>query len=156
MCKKLIYLCSFVLVLSLASSASADLVARWKFDEGSGDTAFDSSGNNYHVTLVNNPEWVPGKVGSFALNLDAGGYGGIQGLFYQGSGIPEVSVCAWIRTSSTSGQFIASFDRNEYWRLAIGSTNAAVSAGQVGWHVQTDAGQLDYGSVWNRNDLHRR
>jgi len=139
-------------VLGLVSSASAELVAHWKFDEGSGDTAFDSSGNNYHATLVNNPEWVPGKIGSFALNLDAGGYGGIQGLFYQGSGFPEVSVCAWIRTSSASGQFIASFDRNEYWRLAIGSTNAAVSAGQVGWHVQTDAGMLDYGSVRRVDD----
>jgi hypothetical protein len=152
MCKKLIYLMFFVLVLGLVSSASAELVAHWKFDEGSGDTAFDSSDNNYHAILVNNPEWVPGKIGSFALNLDAGGYGGIQGLFYQGSGFPEVSVCAWIRTSSASGQFIASFDRNEYWRLAIGSTNAAVSAGQVGWHVQTDAGTLDYGSVRRVDD----
>ncbi len=152
MSKKLIYFTSFILVLGLVSSASAELVAHWKFDEGSGDTAFDSSGNNYHATLVNNPEWVPGKIGSFALNLDAGGYGGIQGLFYQGSGFPEVSVCAWIRTSSASGQFIASFDRNEYWRLAIGSTNAAVSAGQVGWHVQTDAGMLDYGSVRRVDD----
>ncbi|MHC4595445.1 MAG: LamG-like jellyroll fold domain-containing protein [Planctomycetota bacterium] len=152
MCKKLIYLCSFVLVLSIASSTSADLVAHWKFDEGSGDTAFDSSGNNYHVILVNNPVWVPGKVGSFALNLDAGGYGGIKGLFYQGSGFPGVSVCAWIRTNSATGQFIASFDRNEYWRLAIGSTNAAVSAGQVGWHLQTDAGVIDYGSVRRVDD----
>ncbi len=144
MCKKLIYLCSFVLLLSLASSTSADLVARWKFDEGSGDIAFDSSGNNFHAILVNNPEWVPGKVGSFALNLDAGGYGGIQGLFYQGSDFAEVSVCAWIRTSSTSGQFIASFDRNEYWRLAIATSVA--TAGQVGWHVRSDAGQIDYAS----------
>ena len=91
MCKKLIYFTSFILVLGLVSSATAELVAHWKFDEGSGDIAFDSSGNDYHATLVNNPEWVPGKIGGFALNLDAGGYGGIQGLFYEGSGFPEVT-----------------------------------------------------------------
>jgi hypothetical protein len=145
MCKKLFYPISLVLVLGMVSSASADLVAHWKFDEGSGDTAFDSSGNEYHATLVDNPVWVPGRLGG-AINLEGGGYGGILGLFYEGSGIPEVSVCAWIRTSSAGAQFVASFDRNEYWRLAVGSTNSNVSAGQVGWHVITDAGQIDYGS----------
>jgi hypothetical protein len=49
MSKKLIYFTSFIFVLGLVSSASAELVAHWKFDEGSGDIAFDSSGNNYHA-----------------------------------------------------------------------------------------------------------
>jgi hypothetical protein len=152
MFKKLICLISLFLVLGFTKSASAELVAHWNFDEGSGDTAFDSSGNNYHATLVNNPVWIEGHNSPSALNLDAGGYGGIQGLFYEGSDFPEVTVCAWIRTSSAGDQFIASFDRNEYWRFAIGSTNSAISAGQVGWHVQTDAGQIDYGSDTLVND----
>ena len=145
MCKRLICLASCILVLGLAGSTSADLVAHWTFDEGSGDTAFDSSGNEYHATLVGDPAWVPGWLGG-AINLENGGYGGILGLFYEASGIPEVTVCAWVRTSSSGAQFVASFDRNEYWRLAVGSTNSNVSPGQVGWHVQTDAGMLDYGS----------
>ncbi len=33
------------------------LVGYWKFDEGSGTTAYDSSGNNNNGTLVNNPLW---------------------------------------------------------------------------------------------------
>ncbi|UCC97845.1 MAG: discoidin domain-containing protein [Phycisphaerales bacterium] len=150
MCKELICVASLVVVLSLAGSTSADLVAHWKFDDGSGTTAVDSSGNGYHAILVDNPEWVPGKIGPFALNLEAGGYGGIRGMFYQSSGIPEVTVCAWIRTSSGSGQFIASFDRNEYWRLALSTESAAT--GQVGWHVRTDAGQSDYASGAPLND----
>ncbi|MCH8218218.1 MAG: LamG domain-containing protein [Planctomycetes bacterium] len=137
---------SIAMILAMfTGSARADLVAHWKFDEGSGDMAFDSSGNDYHAILVNNPEWVPGKIGAGALNMDAGGFGGIQGLFYQGSGFPELSVLAWIRTSSAAPQFIASFDRNEYWRFAIGSTNASVGAGLVGWHVQA-GGVIDYAS----------
>ncbi len=37
------------------------LVAYWKFDEGSGTTASDSSGNGNNGILVNNPTWVAGK-----------------------------------------------------------------------------------------------
>jgi len=32
----------------------------WKLDEGSGDTAYDSSGNNNHGSLVNDPVWFIG------------------------------------------------------------------------------------------------
>ena len=46
MSKKLIYLVSFVFVLSLTlmGTARAELVAWWRFDEGSGTQALDSSG----------------------------------------------------------------------------------------------------------------
>ena len=65
MSKKLICLVSFVSVLGLAltSTASADLVAHWKFDEGAGTTAFDSSVNGNDGTLEGNPQWVAGKLG---------------------------------------------------------------------------------------------
>ncbi len=53
MCRKSIYLVSFVLVLglvltSVAGAADPDLIGWWPLNEGSGDTAFDlsSSGNN--------------------------------------------------------------------------------------------------------------
>ena len=45
MYRKLTYLISFVLLLVLVSNVSAELVAHWTFDEGSGDIAYDSSGN---------------------------------------------------------------------------------------------------------------
>lgn len=38
------------------------LVALWKFDEGFGTTARDSSPNNRHGTLVNGPGWTPSPV----------------------------------------------------------------------------------------------
>ncbi|NJO64376.1 MAG: hypothetical protein HC836_41270, partial [Richelia sp. RM2_1_2] len=34
------------------------LLARWSFDETSGTTAFDSSGNGRNLTLVNGPIFV--------------------------------------------------------------------------------------------------
>ncbi|HCO94455.1 MAG TPA: hypothetical protein DIU00_10975 [Phycisphaerales bacterium] len=54
MCRKSIYLISLVFVLDLAltSTARADLIGWWRFDEGSGTTAYDSSGNGNDGTLV--------------------------------------------------------------------------------------------------------
>jgi len=49
MCKRLFFLISIILVLGLIGNASADLVARWTFDD---ETANDSSGNSHHGTLV--------------------------------------------------------------------------------------------------------
>ena len=45
------------------------LVGWWKFDEGSGTTAMDSSGNDNTGTLTNGPVWVDGQRGK-ALSFD--------------------------------------------------------------------------------------
>lgn len=50
----------------------AGLVGNWKFDEGSGSFAADSSGFGNHGTLVN-AGWIGGKSGS-AANLNGSGY----------------------------------------------------------------------------------
>ena len=71
MCRKSSYLVCFVLVLGLVlmSTAEADLVGWWKFDEGSGNTASDASGNGNNGTLQGGPTWVVGRIGG-ALRLD--------------------------------------------------------------------------------------
>jgi len=63
MCKKMIYLISFVLLLGLISDASAELVAHWKLDEGSGTTVVDATGNGHDGTLEGDPQWVAGYFG---------------------------------------------------------------------------------------------
>ena len=63
MCKKLICLFCFVLVLGLISDASAELVGHWTFDEGSGETAYDSSGKGNDGTLGGNAAWDEGVYG---------------------------------------------------------------------------------------------
>ncbi|HUU16613.1 MAG TPA: hypothetical protein VMW72_05645, partial [Sedimentisphaerales bacterium] len=68
MCRKLMYLVSFILVLglvltSVAKAADPDLAAYWKFDDGSGTTALDSSGNGNDGVFVGDPKWVPGRLG---------------------------------------------------------------------------------------------
>ena len=69
MCRKLVCLASIALVFGVVSSASAELVGYWRFDEGSGTTAADSSGNGGDGTFQGSPQWVPGRSGS-ALEFD--------------------------------------------------------------------------------------
>ena len=66
MCKRLTYvvLAVFCLALVSASAARADLIGWWRFEEGSGDTAHDSSGNGHDGTLLGTPDWGTGPVGS--------------------------------------------------------------------------------------------
>jgi hypothetical protein len=73
MSKKMIYLIPFVLVLGLAMSAAegadASLVGYWRFEEGSGTTAYDSSGYGRDGTLVGGATWAEGRYGG-GIELD--------------------------------------------------------------------------------------
>ena len=65
MCRRLIYLISFVLLLSftLTGTTKAELVGWWKFDEGSGNTAMDFSGNGFDILLPDTTTWEDGLFG---------------------------------------------------------------------------------------------
>ncbi|MCH7919408.1 MAG: LamG domain-containing protein, partial [Planctomycetes bacterium] len=106
MCRRLICLISIVMMLDLvltngASAADPSLICWWKFDDGSGDTAKDSSGNGNDGTLMGNPQWVPGKLGgalafggdgSHVVDNDAGGYL---------NGLSDLTVSVWIKSNQT-------------------------------------------------------
>ena len=70
-----LFSCCFALfVFSFALTAHAQdittgLIGHWKFDEISGTTATDSSGNNNNGTLTNGPTWTTGKINN-ALSFD--------------------------------------------------------------------------------------
>jgi hypothetical protein len=56
--------------LPLLPPPNAGLIGYWPFDEGSGGSAADLSGNNHNGILANGPVWTAGKVGA-ALRFDA-------------------------------------------------------------------------------------
>ncbi|HUU16842.1 MAG TPA: LamG domain-containing protein [Sedimentisphaerales bacterium] len=103
MCKKLIYLMSFGLVLGMVSSASADLVAHWKLDDEGTSTVIDSSGYGHDGTLVGDTHFVPGLFDE-ALELDGDGdyvvIDGYTGIVGDGTNTPAFSITAWIKTNS--------------------------------------------------------
>jgi len=110
MCKKLIDLISFVLVLclvltSVAKAADPDLAAYWKFDETSGTTAFDSTGNGNDGIFVGDPKWVPGRLGG-ALEFDGDDYlncGNGPSLQIQ----DEITIAFWFKVDAFSNTWEA-------------------------------------------------
>jgi hypothetical protein len=83
------------------------------------------------------------------LDDDYQQYMAIRNLHYEDSGLEECTVTAWIKTGSGDNQVIASFDRNEYWRLEV--NGPAAGFGQVGWGPTTSTGAVLVSSV-NRVD----
>jgi hypothetical protein len=99
MCKKLTYSFSLFLILSVAGSASAALVAHWTLDQGSGTTAGDVTGNGNDGTLRGDPKWAVGQIGG-ALELDGNG----DYVECGNSGIlnitEQVTLAAWVKPDS--------------------------------------------------------
>ncbi len=70
MLKKLICMILFSLLLTTAAFAQdAGMVGWWKFDDGSGSTAADSSDNGYDSEVFGDAQWIEGVVNG-ALDLD--------------------------------------------------------------------------------------
>jgi len=93
MCRKLIFLVSFVLVLGIADNVSAGLVAHWPLDEGSGTVAMDMSGNGHDGTIGGTANWVAGQTG-LALDFDGSStYIDMDDLVVEGTW----SLAMWIR-----------------------------------------------------------
>ena len=130
-----------VIIIQMAISSSpfkslSSPIAYWKFDEKTGTTASDSSGNS-NDGLISGATWTPGKIGN-ALSFD-----GINGYVNAGNGSSlningnEISIEAWIYPRSLSESYIVSkfngdtvtsgynlliTQSNIYFRLGSGTT----------------------------------
>ncbi|USK36692.1 metallophosphoesterase (plasmid) [Bacillus sp. F19] len=118
---------SVPLTTSISVSArAAELVAHWKFDEGSGTTVGDSSGNGNTGTLVNNPTWTDsGKDGALAFS------GGSRAEFNSSATLNKTgdeSVSLWFKTSQPATSTTSIFRNNNRFtalQLAGGQARAA-------------------------------
>jgi hypothetical protein len=97
MCKTSVRLLSCLLVLSVVGVTLGDLVGQWKFDEGSGNTANDSSGNGHHGKILGTPDWVSGPTGlGGALLFTPGVCVGVDcGVFDPTKGTGKFTVALW-------------------------------------------------------------
>jgi hypothetical protein len=92
-----VFLCSY----NFAFDATG-LVAYWNFDEGQGDTAFDSASSN-DATLVNGPGWTTGQIGQ-ALDFDGmNDYIIIPDSDTLSLGNKIYTISAWINPRTLSG-----------------------------------------------------
>ena len=105
MCRRSICLASLALVLGfiLTSTTQAENIGWWKFDEGSGNTAYDSSGNDHHADVLGTPEWVaslPGLGGALDFTNTRGAN---AGNFDPTGGMGVFTIAFWCRWDGTGG-----------------------------------------------------
>jgi len=148
MCRRLIYSVSFVLVLGLvlmgvAKAADPDLAAHWKFDEGSGTTAHDATGNGNDGTFVGDPQWVPGKLGG-ALEFNGDDYlncGNGPSLQIQ----DEITITFWFQVEAFSNSWEAFLAKSDsaYRASRSATTGNATHMGASGSSVGGGNGWFD-------------
>ncbi len=104
MSKKLIYLVSFVLVLSLVltSAVKADLIGWWRFN----DDFLDSSGLGNDGIPKGNPTFVEGYRRGFGLELDGNDYVVIDAVGDDFTDT-DVTLSAWVKTSDSSADWFS-------------------------------------------------
>jgi hypothetical protein len=79
------------------------LVSHWKFDEGEGSTAYDSTGDN-HGTIYGT-QWTTGMLlGALDFNglddyVDAGDSSDLEGM----DGMDNLTICAWLKPQQNPG-----------------------------------------------------
>jgi len=103
------------------------LKGSWHFDEGSGTTAYDSSGNEHPATLYNGVSWETGKFG-YALKFDGSDdYVDISSTLLSNS---EKTISFWVKIDDVSqdDQFLISFykDGNNRFHIQYDTSNSAV------------------------------
>jgi hypothetical protein len=118
MCKNSIYLFYFALLfcLLLPNSTNAKLVGWWRFNEGSGNTCTDSSGNGHDGTIVGTPQWGTGPEGfGPALVFSPDVCQGVDcGVFDPTDGTGQFSLTLWAYWNGT-GTFQHFFTKSNGW-----------------------------------------
>ncbi|USK36723.1 metallophosphoesterase (plasmid) [Bacillus sp. F19] len=125
----------------------AEIVAHWKFDEGSGTTVGDSSGNGNTGTLVNNPTWTDsGKGGALAFS------GGSRAEFNSSTTLNKTgdeSVSLWFKTSQPATGTTSIFRHsNRFTALQLTSGGQA----RVAYWPNASAGYTALAFPWTYND----
>ena len=149
MCKRLACLTSFLVMLALTRNASADLVAHWKLDEGSGNTVYDSSTSGNDGTFKGDPQWVAGYYGG-ALefdgtddNIDCGNDDSLNIT-------DEITLSAWINMAQrpdVDNWFTIPWKEDAYSMYLYGADNAVTTLAADFW---LDTGRAD---IWNGPDI---
>ena len=128
---------SSVVSITVNLPASSEPVAHWRFDEGSGLTATDSSANGNNGTLRNGATWGAGQIlGSLSLDGQDDRVDVASSSTFNISG--DISIAAWIKRakitavdnfdSYSTGSALGSLNRGSGWS---GSWTADISGKTV-------------------------
>jgi N-acetylneuraminic acid mutarotase len=126
------------------------LVGWWKFDEGSGTVAYDSSGNGHDGNLTNGPTWAAGKIGG-ALSFDGVNDHVDLGELDFFKHREVLSISCWIKFDSLNNSYNEIITHEDVNALAITSSrkvhfNSGGGAGN--WDVGINSSTALEGNQW--------
>lgn len=136
------------LSLLLPQIAHADITSNlklwWRFDEGSGTSAADSSASALTGALQNTPTWATGKIGPYSLSFD-----GVNKYVKTSSATTFItaidqphSYFAWVNpTVNNVFQSIINF--GEFDDVSRGSALSITSGGKLSWTIAGAADTVD-------------
>jgi regulation of enolase protein 1 (concanavalin A-like superfamily) len=140
MCEKVVHrLCYILLLVGLAGSTLADMVAYYPMDEGSGSAVKDASAKGHDATITGAVNWVQSRPDlDFALDFPgtSGNYVG-AGTWDPSESTGQVSVAAWIKwagaNASNTYQGIVTKCDGVFvairWQLTLSNTDGSVGFG---------------------------
>ena len=155
MYRRMIFLIPLVLLLSMAGSASADLVAHWAFDEGSGTVAHDASGKGHDGSFEGSPKWTSPGWNDIGWCLQFGGDGDrvtVEPFDLTGSGI---TLAAWINVTSfqDDARLISKSEGSgtpdHYWAMILSGSGE----NNLEFRLRTDTGATTRASAPDTEDL---
>ncbi|MFX1501579.1 MAG: LamG-like jellyroll fold domain-containing protein [Promethearchaeota archaeon] len=138
-----------------------DGIARWEFEEGSGNMVHDSMSNLYHGTMFNMEDVdfiaTPELQGDYAIYLDGTNeYIALNMSFnYNGPDpdyikttlpdpIYKFTASAWVKIAQDEGGWsILDFDRSEYFTFAAGTPGYRATDGHVEFDCANTAGNVN-------------
>jgi len=116
----LLLMIGFVFLSMGSRLADAKIIGAWLFEEGSGDEAKDSSGNDADGVIIGGPEWVDGKFDK-ALKFEPNKYVDFPPPLSEKMILERDFTCmAWMKPHKWEGSWNAAFS------MQAGSTGAEI------------------------------
>jgi len=142
MCKKMLYILCSIMVLSLASTSMAELVAYYPMDEGSGNIVADASGNGYDGTTDGTPTWVDGPPGFGGALRFVGASDGVScGTWDPAAGTGQLSLACWVYFEGGGAQYQGFMAKRDNMDTATFCTELMRDSGTFYWNTR---GGQDY------------
>ncbi|WP_414837639.1 LamG domain-containing protein [Candidatus Nanosalina sp. VS9-1] len=134
------------LTMGYHNSTSDGLDTLWRFEEnvsGNGGEFTGYSQNGYGAVAYNGVNTTaPGVLSSSAVNLDGSDdYLALRKKYTSSGEIDQITVCSWVKSTDAEtgyGNFIASFDRSEYWRFSFDDDSS--SGSHIAWDTTDSSG----------------
>jgi glucose/arabinose dehydrogenase/PKD repeat protein/fibronectin type 3 domain-containing protein len=128
------------------ANAPPGVVAAWGFNEGSGASTADASGNNNTATLVGGPTWVAGKYGKAVSFDQVNDYLSVPNSFSLNIAGSAMTLSMWINTGSISSDSVV---LAKFWNTNMSSPyyqyGLELSGGKPKFYIGTSAGLVGAG-----------